>query len=176
MSDNLPAPAPPPGTAPVPGQDFSPHGGGGGGVASTAANAAATVVGVIGYGVQFTIMVAKLASAGLALRGVGARVRETYKYIGDCAKSVDHLADLAANLRPAVDKDTVGEHRDAARVMRHCLARAQRMANTVDEMSVMFAQAKAAHEGDYGPVNDVAMGMAARGVPMANENFYRNNR
>ncbi|MET7738364.1 hypothetical protein ABZT02_44920 [Streptomyces sp. NPDC005402] len=128
-------------------------------------------VNAVAYGVQFTVMVAKLASAGLSLRGVGARVRETYKYIGDCAKSVDHLADLAANLRPAVDADTVGEHRDAAKIMRASLARAQRMANTVDEMSVMFDQAKAAHEGDYGAVNDVATSMT---VPMANRNFYRN--
>jgi hypothetical protein len=126
-------------------------------------------VSAVAYGVQFTVMVAKLASAGLSLRGVGARVRETYRYVGDCAKSVDHLADLAGKL--SVDPDTIGEHRDAATVMRASLARAQRMANTVDEMSVMFDQAKAAHEGDYGAVNDVATSMT---VPMANRNFYRN--
>ncbi|MCX4482174.1 hypothetical protein OOK44_38200 [Streptomyces cellulosae] len=164
MSDNLPTPAPSQGLTPAPQ-------GSTGGVASTAANAAGAVVAAVGYGIQFTVMVAKLAAAGAALRGVGNRVRETYKYIGDCAKSVDHLADLAANLRPAVDPDTVGEHRDAAKVMRASLARAQRMANTVDEMSVMFDQAKAAHQGDYGAVNDAATSMT---VPMANRNFYRN--
>ncbi|MFH8797651.1 hypothetical protein [Streptomyces sp. NPDC017941] len=149
MSDNLPAPE----------------------SAGAAPSTAGGFVGAVTYGVQFTTMVARLAAAGLALRGVGARVRETYKYIGDCAKSVDHLADLAANLRPAVDRDTVGEHRDAAKIMRASLARAQRMANTVDELSVMFDQAKAAHQGDYGAVNDVATSMP---VPMANRNFYRN--
>jgi hypothetical protein len=162
MSDNLPAPAPAQGLAPA-------DQGGGGGVASTAASAAGAVVAAVDYGIQFTIMVAKLAAAGAALRGVGARVRETYRYIGDCARSVDHLADLAARL--SVDTDTIGEHRDAATVMRASLARAQRMANTVDELSVLFAQAKAAHEVDYGAVNDVATSMT---VPMADRNFYRN--
>lgn len=162
MSDNLPAPAP--GAAPAPARTS-----GGGGLASTAAAAGGAVVGAVGYGIQFTTMVAKLAAAGLALRGVGARVRETYRYVGDCAKSVDHLADLAAKL--SVDRDTIGEHRDAATTMRRCLARAQRMANTVDEMSTLFGQAKAAHEGDYGAVNDVAASMP---VPMADRNFYRN--
>ncbi|MGW0188180.1 hypothetical protein ACWDV7_20745 [Streptomyces sp. NPDC003362] len=161
MSDNLPAPTP--GAAPVPASN------GGGGLASTATSTAGAVVGAVGYGIQFTVMVAKLAAAGLALRGVGARVRSTYRYIGDCAKSVDHLADLAAKL--SVDQDTIGEHRDAAATMRRCLARAQRMANTVDEMSVMFDQAKAAHQGDYGAVNDAATSMS---VPMADRNFYRN--
>jgi hypothetical protein len=157
MSDNLPAPAQ--GAAPVPSSTNT--------GALTSANGG--FVSAVAYGVQFTVMVAKLAAAGLALRGVGARVRSTYKYIGDCAKSVDHLADLAAKL--SVDPDTIGEHRDAATVMRASLARAQRMANTVDEMSTMFDQAKAAHQGDYGAVNDAATSMT---VPMANRNFYRN--
>nr|WP_107908862.1 hypothetical protein [Streptomyces chartreusis] len=159
MTDNLPAPAQ--GAAAVPSSTNT------GALKSSSGG----FVSAVAYGVQFTVMVAKLAAAGLALRGVGARVRETYKYIGDCAKGVDHLANLAANLHPAVDRDTVGEHRDAAQVMRGSLARAQRMANTVDELSVMFDQAKAAHEGDYGAVNDVATSMT---VPMANRNFYRN--
>lgn len=162
MSDNLPAPAPAQGLAPA-------SQGGGGGVAATAASAVGAVASVVGYGVRFTVMVAKLAAAGAALRGVGARVRDTYAYVGDCAKTVDHLADLAAKL--SVDPDTIGEHRDAATVMRRSLARAQRMANTVDEMSVLFDQAKAAHQADYGPVNDVATSMP---VDMANRNFYRN--
>ncbi|MFJ9662896.1 hypothetical protein ACIRPR_33715 [Streptomyces griseoflavus] len=151
MSDNLPAPVP--------------------SSTNTGAltSASGNFVSAAAYGVQFTVMVVKLAAAGLALRGVGARVRSTYKYIGDCAKSVDHLANLAAKL--SVDPDTIGEHRDAATVMRASLARAQRMANTVDEMSVMFDQAKAAHQGDYGAVNDAATSMP---VPMANRNFYRN--
>ncbi|MGW0612027.1 hypothetical protein [Streptomyces sp. NPDC002788] len=157
MSDNLPAPAQ--GAAPVPSSTNT------GALTSASGN----FVSAAAYGVQFTVMVVKLAAAGLALRGVGARVRSTYKYIGDCAKSVDHLADLAAKL--SVDPDTIGEHRDAATVMRASLARAQRMANTVDEMSVMFDQAKAAHQGDYGAVNDAATSMT---VPMANRNFYRN--
>lgn len=126
-------------------------------------------VSAVAYGIQFTVMVAKLASAGLSLRGVGNRVRETYAYIGDCARTVDNLADLAAKL--SVDPDTIGEHRDAATVMRRSLARAQRMANNVDEMAVLFEQAKAAHQADYGPVNDVATSMP---VDMANRNFYRN--
>jgi hypothetical protein len=157
MSDNLPAPAP--GAAPVPSSTNT------GALTSASGN----FVSAAAYGVQFTVMVVKLAAAGLALRGVGARVRSTYKYIGDCAKSVDHLANLAAKL--SVDPDTIGEHRDAATVMRASLARAQRMANTVDEMSVMFDQARAAHQGDYGAVNDAATSMS---VPMANRNFYRN--
>ncbi|MFF0164064.1 hypothetical protein ACFYRY_42235 [Streptomyces sp. NPDC005263] len=157
MSDNLPAPAQ--GAAPVTSSTNT----------GALKDSGGGFVSAVAYGVQFTLMVAQLASAGLALRGVGARVRSTYRYIGDCAKSVDHLADLAAKL--SVDPDTIGEHRDAATVMRASLARAQRMANTVDEMSVMFDQAKAAHQGDYGAVNDVATSMP---VDMANRNFYRN--
>jgi len=165
MTDNLPAPAP----DQRPAIHASNGSSEGGGLASTAASTAGAVIGAVGHGIQFTVMVAKLAAAGLALRGVGARVRATYRYVGDCAKSVDHLADLAAKL--SVDPDTIGEHRDAATVMRRSLARAQRMANTVDEMSTLFDQAKAAHQADYGAVNDVATSMP---VPMADRNFYRN--
>lgn len=127
-------------------------------------------LGVAVDGTRYGIMLARLAAAGLALRGVGERVRETYRYVEDCARSVEYLADLAAQL--GVDTTTLVEHRDAAAMMRHALGRARAMAEACDEMSVMFEQAKAAHQADYGSVAEAARAMP---VPMANRAFYRTN-
>ncbi|MFJ5026112.1 hypothetical protein [Streptomyces goshikiensis] len=115
-------------------------------------------------------LVAQLAKAGHALRGVGARVRETYEYVADCAKSVDHQVALAAHLR--VDPDTLAEHRQAAQMMRGALAAARRMASSAEAMAVLFVQAEAAHRTDYGPIAERAASMPG-GIEMADRNFYR---
>lgn len=119
--------------------------------------------------VTYSVILTKLAAAGVALRLVGDRVRSTYRYVDDCAKTVDHHADLAAALH--VDPDTLEEHRQAAQTMRSALAHAERMASTTDAMSTTFDQAKAAHETDYGPVAQAAQSMS---VPMADRGFYAN--
>ncbi|MFJ7271953.1 hypothetical protein ACIQV3_35855 [Streptomyces sp. NPDC099050] len=115
-------------------------------------------------------LMAQLAKAGMALRGVGARVRSTYDYVGDCAKSVDFQVGLAAHLD--VDPNTLAEHRQAAQVMRGALASARRMANNAEEMAVLFAQAEAGHRADYGPIAEHAANMPG-GIRMANRVFYR---
>ncbi|WP_030200660.1 hypothetical protein [Streptomyces sp. NRRL S-87] len=115
-------------------------------------------------------LVAQLAKAGRSLRGVGARVRETYEYVADCARSVDHQVALAAHLE--VDTNTLAEHQQAAQAMRNALAAARRMATNAEEMAVLFAQAEAAHRTDYGAIAERAANMPG-GIEMANRNFYR---
>lgn len=164
MTENLPAPASGD-NPPAPASDS------GGGLAATTSGVVGAIADAAVMAVQYTVMLAKLAAAAVALRNVGSRVRSTYAYVGDCARNVDHLADIAASLRPAVDSATLSEHRQAANTMRGCLARARRMANTVDTISATFDAARQAHQADYGPVAEQAQAMT---VPMANRNFYRN--
>ncbi|MEV5526360.1 hypothetical protein [Streptomyces prunicolor] len=171
MTENLPAPASGDNLpAPSGSGDSLPAPASGGGLAATASGAVGAIADAAVMAVQYTVMLAKLAAAAIALRNVGARVRETYAYVGDCARNVDHLADIAASLRPAVDPATLGEHRQAANTMRGSLARACRMADTVDTISATFDAARQAHQADYGPVAEQAQAMT---VPMANRNFYR---
>ncbi|MFI7278562.1 hypothetical protein [Streptomyces sp. NPDC049879] len=157
------AAVPPPQAAPaLPASDKS---GVGAAVAAVVGDAVEAATDLVSYGV----MLAELTAAGLALRKVGARVRDTYAYMEDCARSVDHLADLAAGMR--VDSDTVAEHRQAARVTRGALATSRRLADRLDDMAISYDAAAAEHAADYGPVVEQVQAMP---VPMADRNFYRN--
>ncbi|SOD67070.1 hypothetical protein SAMN06297387_12852 [Streptomyces zhaozhouensis] len=162
-----PAPPEPPTVPPAAVASPAPSPGAGSGAAVVAA--ANGAVGILGDAVRYGQVIAGLTAAGRALSGVGRRVRETYAYVEDCARSVEHQADLAAALD--VDADTVGEHRQAATVARAALASSRQLAAQLDELSRAFEQARAAHETDYGPVVQQAQAMT---VPMADRRFYRN--
>lgn len=119
--------------------------------------------------VRYTIVIAQLTMAGIKLRGLSEQVRDTYRYVEGCSRSVDRLADQMASL--TVDRDTVGEHHQAAAVMRSVLAEADAMAADTADLSTMFEQASADHQADYGPVADATHTMP---VPMADASFYSN--
>ncbi|GAA1401533.1 hypothetical protein GCM10009639_43930 [Kitasatospora putterlickiae] len=125
--------------------------------------------GALADAVRFGIVVAQLAIASVKLAFLSERVRATYRYVEDCARSVDRLADQAAALN--VDRDTVGEHRDAATVMRAVLEEAEAMAQATEDLSTLFQATADAHEADYGPVAEAADAMP---VEMADREFYSN--
>jgi hypothetical protein len=129
----------------------------------------ATTGGVIDTAVRYAIVIGQLTMASIKLRGLSEQVRGTYRYVEGCANSVDRLAEQMAGL--TVDRDTVGEHHQAAAVMRGVLAEAEAMAADTEDLSLMFEQAAAAHEADYGPVADAIHNMP---VPMAEAEFYSN--
>jgi hypothetical protein len=124
---------------------------------------------VIAEGVRYGVVLVQLTAAGVQLAHVSATVRATYKYVEGCSTSVDRLADQAAALN--VDGDTVGEHRDAATVMRSVLEEAEAMAAELDELSTLFTETSDAHQADYGTVADAANNMD---VEMADREFYSN--
>jgi hypothetical protein len=125
--------------------------------------------GVLETAVRYGIVIAQLAAAGIRLRGMSERVRDTYRYVEGCSASVDRLADQMASLH--VDVDTVAEHRNAASVMRGVLAEAEAMAAATEALAALFASTAAAHQADYGSVADAARSMP---VPMADAQFYSN--
>ncbi|WP_188188076.1 hypothetical protein [Nonomuraea sp. SYSU D8015] len=125
--------------------------------------------GVLETAVRYTIVIAQLTMAGIKLRGLSQQVRSTYRYVEGCSTSVDRLAEQMASL--TVDRDTVGEHHQAAAVMRSVLNEAEAMAEAAEDLSTLFQQAADAHEGDYGTVADAATHMP---VPMAEAEFYSN--
>lgn len=135
----------------------------------SAGGVVAAAGGVIETVVTYGIVVVQLAAAGLKLRGLSERVRETYSYIEGCSTSVDRLADQMAAL--AVDVDTISEHRTAAAVMRSVLADAEAMAAATEDLASLFEETAAAHQADYGTVADAARAMP---VPMADAQFYSN--
>ncbi|MFF3071031.1 hypothetical protein [Kitasatospora sp. NPDC057936] len=141
----------------------------GGGLADRTGAVIAATGEVITEGVRYGIVIAQLTAAGLKLALLSDRVTGTYDYVEKCARSVDRLADQAEAL--AVDRDTIGEHRDAAVVMRSVLAEAEAMAAELADLSTSFQVAAAAHEADYGPVADAANAMP---VEMADRQFYSN--
>ncbi|KFG06942.1 hypothetical protein IQ61_22135 [Streptomyces scabiei] len=121
--------------------------------------------------VRFGIVVAQLSAASVTMAGLSHQVRSTFRYITDCAKSVDRLSDTAASLN--VDNFTVSEHRDAATVMRSCKEEAEAMAAECEEMSTLFHETADAHIADYGSVADAANNMPD-GIDMAERQFYSN--
>ncbi|MEU4410798.1 hypothetical protein AB0F88_40360 [Streptosporangium sp. NPDC023963] len=125
--------------------------------------------GVLETLVRYGIVVTQLAVAGVRLLGLSGQVRRTYNYVEGCAASVDRLAEQMAGL--TVDRDTVGEHHQAAAIMRGVLGDADSMASAVEDLSALFAQASAAHQADYGSVAAAANSMP---VPMADAEFYSN--
>ncbi|RVX39123.1 hypothetical protein EDD27_1466 [Nonomuraea polychroma] len=125
--------------------------------------------GVITTVVRYGILLIQLTAAGIRLRWLGEQVRSTYRYVEGCAASTDRLAEQLARL--TVDADTVGEHHQAAAVMRGVLADAEAMAEATQDLSVMFEETSAAHQADYGPVAEAANSMP---VPMADAEFYSN--
>ncbi|MCZ0983764.1 hypothetical protein O1L60_44165 [Streptomyces diastatochromogenes] len=127
----------------------------------------ATIVGAVRFG----IVVAQLTAASATMAGLSHQVRSTFKYVEDCAKSVDRLADQAAAL--SVDQSTVNEHREAATVMRSCREEAEAMAVECEEMSTLFHETADAHIADYGSVADAANNMPD-GIEMADRTFYSN--
>ncbi|MFI6503703.1 hypothetical protein [Nonomuraea typhae] len=131
--------------------------------------AAAASGGVLSSAVRYTVLIAQLAAAALRLRGLSGRVEGTYRYVEGCSTSVDRLAEQMATL--TVDRDSVGEHHQAAAVMRGVLADAAAMAEAIEDLAQLFDDTAAAHEADYGPV---AEAIAASPVPMADASFYSN--
>jgi methyl-accepting chemotaxis protein len=125
--------------------------------------------GVISTVVRYGVLIAQLTAAGIKLRGLSEQVRDTYRYVEGCSTSVDRLADQMAGL--TVDVDTVGEHHQAAAVMRAVLADAEAMAAATEDLAVLFEHTAAAHERDYGPVAEAVRAMP---VPMADAEFYSN--
>ncbi|WP_331761848.1 hypothetical protein [Streptomyces sp. NBC_01546] len=126
---------------------------------------------VIVGAVRFGIVVAQLTAASATMAGLSNQVRSTFKYVEDCANSVDKLADLAAS--KAVDQSTVNEHREAATVMRSCKDEAEAMAVECEEMSTLFHSTADGHIADYGAVADAANNMPD-GIEMADRTFYSN--
>lgn len=131
--------------------------------------AVAAGAGMLEMIVTYLIIRAQLAIAGMRLRGLSQQIRGTYRYVEGCSESVDRLAEQMAGLE--VDVDTVGEHHQAALVMRAVLGKADAMANAIEDLSTLFGLAAAAHEADYGTVADAARNMP---VPMAQAEFYSN--
>jgi hypothetical protein len=131
--------------------------------------ALATTGEVITGAVRFGVVVVQLTAASVSMLGLSERVRATFQYVEKCAASVDRLADLAASMH--VDADTVGEHRDAAAVMRSVLEEAESMAAECEDMATLFHATADAHIADYGPVADAFDNMS---VPMADREFYSN--
>jgi hypothetical protein len=119
--------------------------------------------------VRYTIIVGQLSLASVKLAGLSEQVRGTYRYVEGCAASTDRLAEQMASL--TVDPDTVGEHHQAAAVMRSVLESAETMAADMEDLSAMFQQASDDHRAEYGPVADTAQNMP---VPMAEAEFYSN--
>ncbi|MFD5463333.1 hypothetical protein ACFWIQ_10985 [Kitasatospora sp. NPDC127059] len=119
--------------------------------------------------VRYGIVIAQLTATGVKLALVADVVTSAYKYVEKCAASVDRLADQAAAL--AVDRDTVGEHHDAAAVMRSVLEEAEAMAADLADLSTAFHATAAEHEADYGSVAEAANAMP---VEMADRTFYSN--
>jgi len=124
---------------------------------------------VIVGAVRFGGVVVQLIAASAAMIGLSHQIRATFNYVEKCAGSVDRLADQAASMN--VDADTVGEHRDAATVMRSVLEDAEAMAAECEDMSILFHETADAHIADYGPVADAANNMD---VEMADREFYSN--
>ncbi|MET8698251.1 hypothetical protein ABZW10_05160 [Kitasatospora sp. NPDC004723] len=141
----------------------------GAGLAARTGSVIAATGEVLTEAVRYGIVIAQLTAAGLKLALLSDRVTSTYRYVEKCAASVDRLADQAEAL--AVDRDTVGEHRDAATVMRSVLAEAEAMAADLADLSVSFQAAADAHEADYGSVAEAANSMP---VEMADRTFYSN--
>ena len=127
------------------------------------------VADIITDGVTYTIILARLASASLAMLMLSEAVRGAFNYVEECATSVNNLADTAAGL--GVDDAVVSAHNDAATVMRGCLADAESLANESAEMSVDFEAAKAEHEADYGPVHEA---MTTKQGAIADRTYYSN--
>jgi cell division protein FtsL len=119
--------------------------------------------------VTYLILLACLTAAGVRLMWLSAQVRQTYAYVEGCAAGVDRLAEQMAGLD--VDDSTVGEHHEAAAVMRSVLADAEAMAAGTEDLAALFHQTRDAHQNDYGTVADAAHAMP---VPMAQSEFYSN--
>lgn len=125
--------------------------------------------GVLADAVRYAIVVAQLAAAGMRLAGLSESVRSTYRYVERCASGVDRLADQMEALK--VDADTVGEHHEAATVMRGVLAAAEEMAASLEDLSTLFTHTAETHQAEYGSVAEAANNMT---VPMAEAEFYSN--
>jgi hypothetical protein len=137
--------------------------------AESTGGAVAATGDVITTVVRYGILIAQLTAAGIKLSGLSEQVRGTYRYVEGCAASVDRLADQMAGL--TTDVDTVGEHHQAATVMRAVLAEAEAMAAATEDLAVLFEHTAAAHQADYGPVAEAVRAMP---VPMADAQFYSN--
>ncbi|MCZ4125011.1 hypothetical protein [Streptomyces sp. H39-S7] len=124
---------------------------------------------VIGEGIRYGVVIVQLTAASAKMIGLSETVRATFNYVENCAKQVNRLADLAA--AKTVDKDTIGEHRDAATLMLSVLDEAEAMAVECEEMSTLFHDTADAHIADYGPVAEAVNRMS---VPMADRSFYSN--
>lgn len=119
--------------------------------------------------VAYGMVISGLQDVAGQLIVASEQVRTTYNYVEQCADGTDQIADQMARL--TVDRDTVGEHRDAAALMRAALGQADTVAAAFEALSAAFARTAGAHRGQYGAVAATAQTMA---VPMANASFYAN--
>ncbi len=142
---------------------------GGDGVLGAVGGFVAATAEVVTDAVKYAIVLAQLGYAGAKLAYLSEQVRATYAYVESCAASVERLADQAAALN--VDRDTVGEHRDAATVMRTVLEEAEAMAAATEDLAIAFQHTADSHEADYGPVADA---IATKEGDMADREFYSN--
>jgi hypothetical protein len=127
------------------------------------------IVDVIADAITFTLVIARLAIAAVAMRMLSQAAKGAYSYVEDCAKQVDHLADLAATL--AVDDAVTSAHHDSAGVMRESLALADALAAEAAEMSTEFDNAARDHQSDYGTVNEA---MQSGTYAVADRQWYSN--
>lgn len=127
------------------------------------------IVDVIADAMTFTIVIARLAIAAVAMRMLSQAVQGAYVYVEDSAEAVDRLADIAASMD--VDPSVTSSHHDAAAVTRESLALAEALANEAAEMSSEFDNAAAGHEGDYGDVNEA---MQTGDADVAQRMWYSN--
>ncbi|WP_053084674.1 hypothetical protein [Streptomyces viridochromogenes] len=127
------------------------------------------IVDVIADAITFTLVIARLAIAAVAMRMLSQAVKGAYSYVEGCAKQVDHLADVAATL--AVDDAVTSAHHDAAGVMRESLALADALAEEAAEMSTEFDNAARDHDSDYGTVNEA---MQSGPYDVAEREWYSN--
>ncbi|MEU3907280.1 hypothetical protein AB0F20_26245 [Streptomyces goshikiensis] len=136
-------------------------------IGDTLARAGSAVAG----SVRFGVVILQLTAASATMVGLSQHVRSTFRYVEDCAESVDQLSDRAAALK--VDQSTVNEHREAATIMRSCLEEAEAMAVECEEMSTLFHATADAHLTDYATVAEAATNMPDS-IEMADRTFYSN--
>jgi hypothetical protein len=127
------------------------------------------IVDVIADALTFTLVIARLAIAAIAMRMLSQAVKGAYSYVEDCAKQVDHLSDLAATL--AVDDAVTSAHHDAAGQMRGSLALADALSDEAAEMASEFDNAARDHDEDYGTVNEA---MQSGPYDIAEREWYSN--
>ncbi|MGW0664547.1 hypothetical protein [Streptodolium elevatio] len=119
---------------------------------------------------SYALLIERLRIASTAVGRLSDYANKIGEDVGEVAASVDRLAGIAASLN--VDSDTVGEHHEAAVLMRQSREHARSLADAAADLSTLFHRAAENHQADYGRVVEVAQAMP---VPMADRTFYANH-